>query len=188
MKISIIASVLLCCMCSHKASADIYMFIDSSGVINFTNIPTSSDYKLYIREKPEKIPDKEDTIRFDRLIRKASQKFGVDFPLIKAVIKIESNFNPRAVSSKGAKGLMQIMPQNFKKLYVSDPFNPSQNIMAGTLHLKKLMQRYNGKLPIALAAYNAGVSVVDRYRAIPPFRETENYVRKVMKLYNTYKE
>ncbi len=169
------------------------MFIDSTGVVNFTNIPTSSDYKLYIREKPvrKKYHGKfhaEDRLKFDPLIKKASQKFGVDFSLLKAVIQVESDFNPLAVSSKGAKGLMQIMPQNFKKFYVSDPFNPSQNIMGGALHLKELMQHYNGKLSLALAAYDAGTSIVDRYRAIPPFRETENYVKKVMKLYSIYKE
>ncbi len=184
-KFSVIA-VLFCFIWSFKVSADIYKFIDSNGVINFTNVPSSSNYKLYIREIPDKNLYKNDSTEFDSLIKKASHKFGVDFPLVKAVIKVESDFNPRAVSSSGAMGLMQIMPDNYKKLYVADPFNPFQNIMGGTRHLKQLLTHYNGKLPLALAAYNAGTGVVDRYKNIPPFKETQDYVRKVMKLYNTY--
>jgi len=179
-------AALFCVIWSCKVSADIYKFIDSHGVVNFTNVPASSNYKLYIREIPDKALYKNDNSEFDSLIKKASHKFGVDFPLVKAVIKVESNFNPQAVSSRGARGLMQVMPDNFQKLYIEDPFNPFQNIMGGTRHLKQLLTHYNGKLPLALAAYNAGTGVVDRYRDIPPFKETEDYVRKVMKLYNTY--
>ncbi len=191
LKICIIA-LILCLILPFKGSADIYKYIDSDGIAHFTNVPTSSNYKLYIRENPvgnnnyTKLHSRRKT-EFDSLIKKASQKFGLDFPLLKAVIQVESDFNPKAVSSQGAKGLMQLMPDNLKKLYVSDPFDPSQNIMGGALHLKNLIIHYNGKLPLALAAYNAGVGVVDRYNTIPPFRETLNYVRKVMKLYNAYR-
>jgi soluble lytic murein transglycosylase len=104
------------------------------------------------------------------------------------VIKVESDFNPEAVSKKGAKGLMQIMPDNFKSLAVKDPFNPSQNIMGGVLYLQRLLKRYEYKLPLVLAAYNAGPEAVDKYKNIPPYEETQNYVKKVMETYSQYKK
>ncbi len=180
--------VFLSVLIAGNAAADIYTFIDSDGIVHFTNVPTSSDYKLYIKERPEKLKQLFQTKKYDTIIKKAQRKYGVDFSLIKAVIKVESNFNPDAVSKKGAKGLMQIMPGNFKSLSVKDPFNPSQNIMAGTLYLKRLMKRYDQKLPLVLAAYNAGPEAVDRYQQVPPYRETQDYVRKVMKTYSQYKK
>lgn len=170
------------------AFADVYMYIDSSGVLNFTDVPTSSDYKVYIKERPQKIDRQYSMQEYDDIIRKAQKKHGVEFSLIKAVIKVESDFNPRVVSKKGAKGLMQIMPGNFELLSVSDPFNPLENIMGGVFYLKRLLKRYENKLPLALAAYNAGPEAVDKYKQIPPYEETQNYVRKVMKIYNQYKD
>lgn len=164
-------------------NADIYKYIDSQGVMHFTNIPTSSDYKLYIKERPARslaanIPD-----TYDPVITKASQRFGVSFSLLKALIKIESDFDPLAVSSVGAKGLMQIMPDNIEALNITNPFDPYENIMGGASYLKRLIKRFDGKLPLALAAYNAGPSVVDQYKGIPPFKETEDFVQNVMKYY-----
>ena len=185
-KTGITLFVILNILCMGDAVADIYMFIDDSGIVHFTNVPTSSDYKLYIREKPEKVLKKISTKKYDNIIKKAQKKYGVEFSLIKAVIKVESGFNTKAVSKKGAKGLMQIMPDNFKALSVKDPFDPSQNIMGGTLHLQRLLRRYEYKLPLALAAYNAGPDAVDKYKRIPPYKETQNYVREVMKTYNQY--
>ena len=171
-----------------SAEADIYRYIDSNGVFHFTNVPTSSDYKLYIREKPPKMSPHSSTQKYDAIIRKAQKKYGVEFFLIKAVIKVESDFNPDAVSKRGAKGLMQIMPGNFETLFVQDPFNPLQNIMGGTLYLQRLLKRYAYKLPLVLSAYNAGPDAVDRYKKIPPYRETQNYVKKVMETYSRYKD
>jgi len=185
--IGILLFVLFSIMGMGTALADIYMFIDSDGIVHFTNVPTSTDYKIYIKEKPKKIKSQSDTQEYDDIIRKAHKKYGVEFSLIKAVINVESSFNPNAVSKKGAKGLMQIMPDNFEALFVKDPFNPSQNIMGGVLYLRKLLRRYEHKLPLALAAYNAGPEAVDKYRRVPPYKETQNYVRKVMKLYSQYK-
>ena len=128
------------------------------------------------------------TDRYDDLITEASKKHGVSFSLLKALIKIESDFNPRAISSAGAKGLMQIMPENIRALNIKDPFDPLENIMGGTCYLKKLIRRFDGKLPMALAAYNAGPNMVDRYKRIPPFKETENFVEKVMKYYSIFKK
>ncbi|MCD4677043.1 MAG: lytic transglycosylase domain-containing protein [Desulfobacula sp.] len=187
-KIGIILFVVLSIVCPYNAFADIYMYIDGSGIVHFTNVPTSSDYKLYIKEKPTKALPGVATRKYDDIIKKAQKKYGVEFSLIKAVIKVESGFNPKAVSKKGAKGLMQIMPDNFKTLFVKDPFNPSQNIMGGTLYLQRLLRRYKYKLPLVLAAYNAGPEAVDKYKRIPPFQETQNYVRKVMKTYSRYKK
>jgi len=178
----------LVCITGNNSFSDIYMYIDSNGVVNFTDVPTSTDYKLYIKEKKQKEQHRVNTKKYDDIIMRAQEKYGVEFSLIKAVIEVESGFNPKAVSRSGAKGLMQIMPDNYKNLFVKDPFNPSQNIMGGTLYLQRLLKRYKYKLPLALAAYNAGPQAVDKYKRIPPYEETQNFVRKVMKTYSRYKQ
>ena len=170
------------------AFADIYMYVGDDGVLHFTNVPTTAKYKLYLKERPQKSPKAYTTKQYDLYISKASQLHGVSFPLLKAVIKAESDFNPRAVSKKGAKGLMQLMPENIKAFKIKDPFDPWENIMVGTRYLKQLLDRYDGKVPLTLAAYNAGPRAVDQYNRIPPFKETEDYVRKVMRYYYAFKE
>jgi len=169
-------------------TADIYMFVDKNGVSHFTNAPSSPKFRLFIKGKrphPGRVPlDKK---CYDHLIQKAARKFNVDFSLIKAVIEVESAYNPRAVSSRGARGLMQIMPFNFDELNISDPFEPGQNIMGGTRYLTELLNQYKGNLEHALAAYNAGPGNVDKYKGIPPFQETRNYVKKVMALHRIYR-
>ncbi len=180
--------------------ADIYRYIDSNGVLHFTNVPVSSGYQIYLKEKSAKPSDSyalkttlgsyvlqkpaASSNKYDGYIYQASKKHGISFSLLKAVIKVESNFNPRAVSKKGAKGLMQIMPENLSALNINDPFNPRENIMGGSWYLKTLLTRFDGQLPLALAAYNAGPTAVGKYRRIPPYSETKNYVNKVMTLYH----
>lgn len=116
---------------------------------------------------------------FGNLIHAAAEKHGVDESLITQVIAVESNFNPRAVSRKRAQGLMQLLPTTAARYSVANIFDPAQNIDAGTHYLKDLLARYQGNLPLALAAYNAGPDMVERYGGIPPFPETQKYVRQI---------
>jgi len=169
--------------------AHIYKYIDAEGVVHFTNTPTTQGFVLYMREENrwQKKRGKPAPRVYDPIIRKAGRAYGVEAALIKAVIKAESDFNPRAVSKKGARGLMQIMPENDRALNISNPFDPSQNIMGGTRYLSRLLTRYDRKLELALAAYNAGPTAVDRYRRVPPFKETQAYVEKVIALFERYK-
>lgn len=119
----------------------------------------------------------------DKVIEAAATRHGVDPNLVRAIVRVESNFNPRAVSSKGAMGLMQLMPATAQSLNVNNAFDPNQNVDAGVRHLKSLLDTYNGDVPLSLAAYNAGSGAVRRNNGIPPFRETQNYVKKITTLY-----
>jgi soluble lytic murein transglycosylase len=167
---------------------DIYRYIDENGVMHFTNTPTSSShqYQLFLKERPKPISSPSSS-QYDHLIADASQRYGVDIPLLKAIIRAESGFDHKAVSKKGAMGLMQIMPENFSLLGIKDPFDPWENIDAGTRYFKQMYERFKGKLALSLAAYNAGPSAVDYYKTIPPYEETEDYVRKVLLFYYNYK-
>jgi len=119
----------------------------------------------------------------DAAIDEAAARHNVDPSLVRAVVKVESNFNPHAVSRKGAVGLMQLMPSTARQLKVIDPYDPQQNIDGGVRHLKQLLENFNGNVPLTLAAYNAGEGAVTRSNGIPPYRETKNYVKQITELY-----
>lgn len=137
---------------------------------------TSATNSISLGENPSRV-------QLLNMISKISKKYGVDEKLVQAVIKQESGFNPKAVSHCGAQGLMQLMPATAKGLGVKDALNPVQNVDGGVRHLKGLLARYNGNLILALAAYNAGGGNVDKYGGVPPFKETQNYVRSILANY-----
>jgi soluble lytic murein transglycosylase-like protein len=127
------------------------------------------------------------TSAYNRIINKKSDKYRIESSLLKAVIKVESNWNSKAVSHAGAMGLMQLMPETAKDLKITNPFNPEDNIDGGARYLRYLLDRFNGNLSYALAAYNAGPTRVKRYRGIPPIKETQQYVKRVLSIYNDEK-
>jgi soluble lytic murein transglycosylase-like protein len=165
------------------ATADIYRYRDENGVWHFTNIQSDVRYKLYIRAYSR--PATEYIRDFEGIISQASERFSVDPHLIKAVIKAESDFNHKAVSQKGAQGLMQLMPGTADAMKVGDPFNPEENIFGGTRYLSLMLSRFKNTR-LAVAAYNAGPERVEDCRDVPPIAETQSFVEKVMRYYGRY--
>ena len=163
------------------AHADIYRYVDENGVIHFTNTPTNSRFNLYLK-------DSGGTPELADIIRRYSSHFRLEEALVKAVIKVESDYNPRAVSSKGALGLMQLLPETARLLKVLDPMNPEENIRGGSRYLREMLDQFNGDLELALAAYNAGPNAVRRHGGIPPYDETRNYVTQVKKYMRHYRQ
>lgn len=159
--------------------AAVYKYVDHNGRVHYSNVPVLSSYRYYqaeIGDKPHK------SVSVMQLIQHYALKNDLDADLVRAVVKAESNFDSQAISAKGAIGLMQLHPGTIKDLKIKDPFDPSANIAGGTKYLRWMLSRFNGNLDFALAAYNAGPSTVERYNGIPPYPETQLYVKKV-KLY-----
>jgi hypothetical protein len=151
--------------------------------------PSPVECKPDVQERiPPSVHPKKRDLLFHPLIVEAGDRNEVDPALIKAIIMAESRFNPRAVSRRGAKGLMQLMPRTAEALGVEDDFNPEDNINAGVRYLKLLMNEFNGDVKLALAAYNAGTRKVKEFQGIPPIRATQEYIRKVLEYYRFYKE
>lgn len=177
------------------AVADIYMHEDGNGVIHFTDAPVNRRSRVFIRhiEDDRKVRTtfrlsgySRDPGLFETIIDSCATEYGVDKALVKAVIRAESGYNPNAVSPKGAAGLMQLMPKTAQGLKVANAFDPADNIRGGVRYLRFLLDTFNGDVRLALAAYNAGLAKVARYGGIPPYRETRDYVARVMDYRRAY--
>ena len=178
---------------SASGRADIYKNVDASGVVSFTNKPTGKASELYAKDKP-KIPvflpsdtSPERFSRYDVYIRQAATLYQIPEELVRAVIKVESDFDPRAVSRANARGLMQLIPETAERMLVTDHFDPRQNVFGGTRYLRVLANLFNGDLELTIAAYNAGENAVIRNGGIPPYEETQAYVGKVLAYYRYYR-
>jgi len=169
-------------------AADVYVYKDKQGVLTFTNVPTHQGFRRVIREGYARASSLgSSAYSYEDLIRSASDRHSVDPDLIRAVIKVESDFDSSARSNKGAMGLMQLMPETARLHNVVDLYNPSANIDGGVRHLKLLLGKYQGDLELSLAAYNAGIKAVEKHGGIPPFAETREYVRRVLGYYQSYR-
>jgi soluble lytic murein transglycosylase len=170
------------------AKADVYAFRDKNGVVTFTNVPNHAGFRRVFRDtsRPATSNGVLDS-GYDDDIQRASGRYSIDPDLIRAVIKAESDFKVSARSNKGAMGLMQLMPDTARLHNISDAYNPSENVEGGARHLRMLLDRYQGDLELSLAAYNAGSAAVEKHRGIPPFPETKEYVRRVLRFYDSYR-
>jgi soluble lytic murein transglycosylase-like protein len=165
---------------ARSAAAEVsqYMGRDSTQSANAKIAAANYGGANYSRDLPRATAED-----VDRAIEEAAARHNVDPNLVRAVVKVESNFNPNAVSRKGAMGLMQLMPATARQLNVNDPFDPEQNVDAGVRHLKQLLESYKGDVRLTLAAYNAGAGAVARSSGVPRYAETQNYVRRITALY-----
>ena len=193
----VLASALILAVAAPAAEADVWKFVDRHGVVHLSDRRMGPGSELLVRGKKRvkkasvssrnalgdlKVNEK----RYTRLIDRVSRELSLDRNLIHAVVRVESAFDPRAVSRAGAVGLMQLMPGTAERYGVRDSRNPTQNVYAGVLHLRKLIQQFNDVV-LALAAYNAGENAVIQYGyKVPPYPETQNYVRKVLTFYRHY--
>lgn len=169
-----------------EAAAQVYTRRNANGVVEATNIPDAGDYRLVYAGKGTLIHSRGFRRvyngEFDHHIEDAARHHLVSADLVRAVIQAESEFDVMAVSSKGARGLMQLMPFTARRFGVADPFDARQNIFGGVQYLRFLLDLFNGDVSLALAAYNSGENAVLRYRGIPPYRETRGYVQKIQEL------
>jgi soluble lytic murein transglycosylase-like protein len=181
-------------LAASRAEAQIYVYEDENGVVHFSD---TRHHDGFHRHEPPHFqgpttglgraaPRSRGANRFDPLILRASREHRMSPGLVKAVIHVESKFDPRAISHRGARGLMQLMPATAGDLGVADPFNPWQNIDGGTRYLQQMVARFDGDLRLGLAAYHAGPARVVQYGGMPPYRATRQYVDRVLKLYRRY--
>jgi len=177
--------MILCVIFKPSAVADIYGYVDRDGY-HFTNLPNDRRYKLWFREQRIVSPYY-GAKHSEPHIQKASQKYGVEPNLIKAIIKVESNFNPYAVSPAGALGIMQLMPGTATEMGVFNVFDIEENIHGGTKHLRNLLKMFNGDILLSLAAYNIGEKTVRKWRGVPPVEETQRFVREVLQWFQVYR-
>ena len=173
-------------LASSPSQADVYRFKDGNGVWHFSNTRSDPRYHLYLKSRG--LSGKEYLKKYDHIIKKAAEQFGVEVTFIKAIIRAESAFNPNAVSKSGAQGLMQLMPDTADDMAVRDPFDPEENIFGGTRYLSMLLKRFNHDKRLAVAAYNVGPTTVERHDAVPPIPQTRQFVERVMRFYREYKD
>lgn len=196
-RIPIIVGVLISCTISIPGHSAVYVYRASDGSLMLTDhLVKSSDYRLLrktadtrgaaaIAQRGRRF-GRGNPSAYDRLIRQTARAYGVDAALVKAVMHAESAFNPYATSHKGASGLMQLMPATAERYGVDDIYDPVQNVRAGVHYLKELMQLFGNKYHLVVAAYNAGENAVKEYKGIPPYTETRNYVKKVLRFKRRY--
>lgn len=192
----ILALVLLAAVAA-PATADIYSFTDEHGVTHLTNVPSDARYKVFLRSAPEVTEAGRPlnaallarSAQYDPIIESAAASTALEPELLRAVIVVESGFDARAVSPKGAQGLMQLMPATALAYGAQNARDPRQNVHAGARYLRYLMDRYANDLELVLAAYNAGESAVERHRrSVPPYGETQRYVPKVLRVYRALRD
>jgi len=186
----------LAALMAEPVLAAVYTFTDANGVIHFTNVPSDPRYAGMARapyRAPAYNPVKTSSEyraasnRYAPLVQKAAREHSIDQALLQAMIATESGFDPRAVSRKGAVGLMQLMPETARRYGVRNPYDPADNIRGGAKYLRDLMRKFNNDLSLTLAAYNAGEDAIVQYgNRIPPYRETLDYVPRVLTLYREY--
>jgi len=175
-----------------SGATDLYHFVDEQGVMHFTNVPTDPRFRPLRPSDASRLRSRGaasltlSSRLLDRLVGQAARQYGVEVGLIKAVIKAESDFDAYAVSRAGAQGLMQLMPATAELLEVENPFDPAANIFAGVRHLRELLDRFDGNIPLAVAAYNAGALRVEAAGGIPAIEETQQYVQRVLTYYRHY--
>jgi soluble lytic murein transglycosylase-like protein len=197
-----IAMILLTLLASTEAMADVYKYVDPTGHVFYTDEPRNKLYKRIIKTPPIRHTSSSvplytnmsllrrhtfsgvDKAKYNELIADAASRHNIDVKLLHAVIQTESAYNPTAISSAGAAGLMQLMPGTARRFGVTDRIDPDQNVEGGTRYLKHLINMFGPRLDLAIAAYNAGENAVIKYNnTIPPYRETQDYVRQVLALY-----
>jgi soluble lytic murein transglycosylase-like protein len=173
------------------SGADIYRYVDAEGVIHYSNTQPDEKFTLYLREGPKAAPRATASALpganwMAGYVDRFSRANDLPPALVHAIIKAESNGQRKAVSRKGAEGVMQLMPFTSKRLRVADPFDPIENIEGGIKYIKELLVTFEGNLTNTVAAYNAGPAAVRKYGGVPPYQETRLYVRRVMDLYRQY--
>lgn len=183
-----VMSLALSALSPIGAGAEVFSYIDENGTVHFSNAPTATHFNdrnqaEYLR-KYKKETDKR---VYELYIREAAKKYKLDPFLVKAVIEAESNFDCYAVSYRGAKGLMQLMPGTAGDMRVRNAFNARQNIDGGCRYLRRMLDMFEGNIVLAVAAYNAGPTRVKKYQKVPPYTETRNYVKTVLSRYKHYK-
>jgi soluble lytic murein transglycosylase-like protein len=162
---------------ARNAAAEVSKYVSQQPMVKGTPARINPNYRSLASGRQVTAEE------IDKAITEAAERHNVDPNLVRAIIKVESNYNNNAVSRTGAMGLMQLMPQTARTLSVQNPFDPRQNVDAGVRHLKKLLTNYGGNVQLSLAAYNAGEGAVARNNGVPPFAETRNYVRKITQIY-----